>query len=163
MGFLMKDDDIYIPSLLNLFNLRFGPAQGSWERSPLYGGILEIAALQREFQIFRVGRPFAQSAALLGLGGLTNNQTKNRWLELLTDLATYDSDEAGVNGDQRIVGALIANFNTESPKPCFMEAHDSRKEDARRVFVRDNDTPLFYIEEPKYLTISLPMKPRSRG
>ena len=67
----------------------------------MYGGISEMAALQREFQIFKEGRPFAQSAALLGLGGLMNNRAENRWLDLLTDLSTYDSDVDGENGDQR--------------------------------------------------------------
>jgi hypothetical protein len=155
----MGEWDTHIGSLLELFNLRFAPQQEPKEDSPLYGGITEMIALQREFQIFKVGRPFVESARLLGLGGLSNNLVKNRWLKLLADLSSYDSDKAGENGDQRIVNALIANFERPDPLPCFMLSHDSRGKDARRVLVQDGARPLHYVEQP-YIAISLPMRPR---
>jgi hypothetical protein len=164
MGAFMKEDDIYIGSLIELFNVRFGVEQD--EKELFGGGVTEIAALQREFRIFRRRRKFALSAKLLGLGGIGNNRAKNRWFELLDNLSKVPSDRAGQTGDQRIVNALIANFAPENkkPLPCFMKAHDARDKSGfgPKVVVLENDRPIFYIERP-YLTISLPMAPRRRG
>lgn len=155
MGALMAEDDIYIGPLFDLFNLRFGPEQNESEFAA--GGASEIKALQDEFEIFQQGRPFVESAKLLGLGGLHNNRAKNRWFSLLKWLAKVPSDQAGETGDQRIVNALIKNFARKSPLPCFMKAHDSRDPNGLRVIVGE-DTPIFYIKQT-YLTISLPMAP----
>jgi hypothetical protein len=157
MGALMAEDDIYIGPLFDLFNLRFGPEQRDLELTA--GGVSEIKALQDEFEIFQEGRPFVESAKLLGLGGLHNNRAKNRWFSLLTWLAKVPSNEDGENGDVRIVNALIKNFARTPPLPCFMKAHDSRDPDGYglQVVVRE-DKPIFYIERT-YLTISLPMAP----
>lgn len=159
MGALVGDDDIYIGSFFDIFNLRFGAEQQ--DKGFTSGGISEIAHLQSEFQIFRAGVPFFESAKLLGLGGLQNNRAKNRWFQLLRWLQKVPSDVAGETGDQRIVNALIKNFAPGGAKlPCFMKAHDSR--DAKgyglKVMVIVGDTPIFYINQP-YLTISLPMAP----
>jgi hypothetical protein len=157
MGALMAEDDIYIGPFFDLFNLRFGPEQSESEFTA--GGMSEIKALQDEFEMFQKGRPFVDSAKLLGLGGLHNNRAKNRWFTLLTWLARVPSDQDGETGDQRIVNALIKNLARKSPLPCFMKAHDSRDRngDGLRVVVRE-DNPIFYIERT-YLTISLPMAP----
>jgi hypothetical protein len=161
MGARMLDDDIYIGTVLELFNLRFGLEQ---EERGFSGGVSEMTALQREFRVFRQGRTFADSAKLLGLGGLHNNRAKNRWFTLLGDLPNLSSNREGEDGDKRIVNALIANFDTSAPLPCFMKAQDSRpeKEGDPRVLVFERDTPIFYIDKT-YLTISLPMKPRKLG
>jgi hypothetical protein len=162
MGMIIRLDDTYVATFIDLFNLRFRPAHSRSRRSPLYGGIAEMTALQREFQIFREGRLFVTSAALLGLGGLTNDPAKNRWFELLGQLPDYRSDRwPQENGDQRIVRALISNFDRARPLPCFMRAHDGREDDASRVVVRERDTPLFYLERVTFLTISLPMRPET--
>ena len=158
MGALMAEDDIYIGTLMEQFNLRFGPSQ---EQEGFSGGVNEIAELQYEFQIFRPDRTFAQSAKLLGLGGLQNNRAKNRWFTLLNVLPRLGSNKAGETGDQRIVNALIANFAPApggKQLPCFMKAHDSRGDYGPIVIVLEVDRPIFYIEKD-YLTISLPMKP----
>ena len=155
MGALMAEDDIYIGPLFDLFNLRFGPEQKDHEHTA--GGVSEIKALQDEFEIFQDGRPFVESAKLLGLGGLHNNRAKNRWFSLLTWLAKVPSDQDGETGDERIVNALIKNFARKPPLPCFMKAHDSRGPDGLKVIVRE-DKPIFYIERT-YLAISLPMAP----
>jgi hypothetical protein len=160
MGAFMAEDDIYIGPLFELFNLRFGPEQKDLELTA--GGVSEIKALQDEFEIFQEGRPFVESAKLLGLGGLHNNRAKNRWFRVLTWLAKVPSDQDGETGDQRIVNALIQNFArkpSKPPLPCFMKAHDARDPGGYglRVVVRE-DNPVFYIERT-YLTISLPMAP----
>ncbi|MCP3405369.1 hypothetical protein [Bradyrhizobium sp. CCGB01] len=163
MGAFMAEDDIYIGPLFDLFNLRFGPEQRDVELTA--GGVSEIKALQDEFEIFREGRPFVESAKLLGLGGLHNSRAKNRWFTVLAWLAKVPSDQDDETGDQRIVNALIKNFARKSPLPCFMQAHDARATSGDyyglRVIVRE-DNPVFYIERT-YLTISLPMAPNVPG
>ena len=51
MGALMAEDDVYIGTLMEQFNLRFGLSQTEAEFSG--GGKNEIAVLQSEFKIFR--------------------------------------------------------------------------------------------------------------
>lgn len=156
MGALMAEDDIYIGTLMEQFNLRFGPSQNEQGFS---GGVSEIGALQAEFGIFDPPHTFAECATLLGLGGLQNNRAKNRWFKLLSVLPSLPSDKASENGDQRIMNALKANFDKGgAQRPCFMKAHDSRGEYGPKVIVTVPDKPIFYIEK-EYLTISLPMKP----
>ncbi|HEX3348820.1 MAG TPA: hypothetical protein VHS58_12040 [Acetobacteraceae bacterium] len=158
MGIGVRAEDIYIPTFLDLFNLRFGHSLSRDPASPNYGGIAEIAALQREFQIFRGGRPFVETARLLGLGGIANDPAKNWWFEQLAKLPHFASDTSE-NGDERIVNALIANLARDQPLPCSMRAHDGREMDASRVIVSENATPLFFFDYRNYLTISLPMRP----
>ena len=147
MGALMAEDDIYIGPLFDLFNLRFGPEQKDIELTA--GGVSEMKALQDEFEIFKEGRPFVDSAKLLGLGGLQNNRAKNRWFNLLTWLSTVPSDKEGQNGDQRIVRALIKNFASKKPEPCFIKAHDLRDKNGygMKVVVIESDDPIFYIRK----------------
>ena len=150
MGARMLEDDIYIGSFLDLFNVRFAPTPFSGA-AEFYGGIEEMTALQKEFEIFRPKRPFSTSAALLGLGGIYNARAKNRWLDLLQHLPD--------DGDQKIADALVANFEKKYPLPCNMQAHDSRPKGENVVRIVESDDPLFYLEQ-EYLTISLPMAPR---
>jgi len=157
MGHIMGDWDSHIGSLFDIFNQRFAAPQSKDES--LYGGISEMVALQREFKIFQKGRPFVESARLLGLGGLSNNLVKNLWFKLLADLSSYESDTAGQNGDERIVNALISNLEASKPLPCVLTSHDSRAKDGRKVIVTSPSQPIHYIEAP-HITISLPMRPK---
>jgi hypothetical protein len=159
MGAFMKEDDIYIASLLDLLNLRFAPSQDGDE---WFGGLEEMIALQKEFKIFKRGRSFKDSVRILNLGGFWNNRAKNRWYKLLEDLKKYKSNKAGENGDQSIVKALIKNLASNKPLPVHFEAHDSREPGGDLVLVDQDPKPIFYIEEPPYLTISLPMKPKPK-
>ena len=154
MGFFMKEDDIYISSLIDLFNLRFAPVPFSrdLDTESLYGGIEEMAKLQEYFQIFRTDRPFSDSAAVLGLGGLYNARAKNRWFTLLNHLPD--------NGDQQIADALVTNFNRKPPLPCYMRAHHASPKSENRVIIMEG-RPLFYLDQD-YLIVSLPMAPRQR-
>jgi len=155
MGAFMIEDDIYIGTFLDLFNVRFAPTPpfSITEKDFFFGGIDELAELQKEFKIFRPGRLFSRSAAILGLGGIYKAQAKNRWFRLLRSLPG--------NGDQQIADALVAHFMNKRPLPCYMMAHDSRPKGENRVIIIENDTPLFYLEQ-EYLTISLPMAPRPK-
>jgi hypothetical protein len=159
MGARINPHEIYIGSLLEPFNLRFGPAYPAVATPWLSGGIVEIAALQREFSIFRAGRPFLESAALLGLTGALYSPAKERWVGYLAKLPEMKSDNPAESGDQRIVNALLANFDRDGgPLPCFMQAHDGRRVEPGLVTVAPG-VPLFYLESVQFLTIQLPMRP----
>ena len=159
MGQLMGENDVLIGSFLELANLRFAPRQGP--EPEWFGGIDEIVDLQREFQIFQAGRSFQKSAALLGLGGHANSMARAGWYSLLADLANLPSNRPGQNGDEAVVGAMLQNLASPTPLPVYFMAHDSRPEGARQVIIEDKARPLFYIEQD-YLTVSIPMKPRTQ-
>jgi hypothetical protein len=157
MGRIMKEDDIFISGLFDLMNLRFGPSQGPKEA---FGGIEEMAALQKEFQIFQRGRSLRDCVAVLNLGGFWNARARNRWLTLIGELGLYESDEPGVNGNDRIMNMMIENLASRYPLPVQFQAHDSRSEDGRRVIVRNAPTGLFYMTQD-YIIVSIPMLPRT--
>jgi hypothetical protein len=122
-------------------------------RRTVFGGIDEMANLQDEFKIFKPKRPFSESAALLGLGGLHNARAKNRWLDLLRNLPD--------NGDQKIADALVANFKRKQPLPCYMRAHDLRTKGENKVVIAESDDPLLEVigEQGRELFEPLGIKP----
>ncbi len=158
MGQFMGENDVFIGTFLELANLRFAPRQGS--EPEWFGGIDEIVELQKEFQVFQAGRSFQKSAALLGLGGHANSMARAGWFRLLADLRNYPSNKPGQDGDAAIVGAMLQNFALAAPLPVYFMAHDSRPDGARQVIIEDAARPLFYIEQD-YVTVSIPMKPRT--
>jgi hypothetical protein len=155
MGRILREDDIYIGSLLDLLNLRFGPSQGPRD-SEWFGGIDELVELQREFQIFRANRRLKDCLAILNLGGFWNARTKNRWFTFIDDLSAYGSDTAE-NGHDRILNELIRNFEHDKPLPVYFKAHDHEIE--RRVLVTQEETSVFYIKAP-HIIVSMPMIPK---
>jgi hypothetical protein len=155
MGLFMKHNDILIGSLLDQVTRRFAPPRG---KEKTYGGIEEMAALQKEFEIFKKGRPFATSVAVLNLAAY-NNDAKNHWHDLLGNLHRHKSNRGKLNGDQAIVDVLVKNLKAKNQLPVYFTAHDMRKdEDSKKVLITDKGQPVFYIERD-YLVISLPMKP----
>jgi hypothetical protein len=79
MGAFMKEDDIYIGTFLDLFNIRFAPTPFSADAMTVYGGIDEMTALQGEFGIFSSKRPFSASAALLSAASTKPWQKTAGW------------------------------------------------------------------------------------
>lgn len=158
MGMRINPHEIYFGSFFEHFNMRFGPSDPVQDPVWRSGGIAEIAALQKQFQIFRPDRPFVESASLLGLGGLLSGPAKDRWIEYLTRLPRMASDDPAQTGDQRIVMALAQNLEAKSPLPCFMQAHDGRKREPGHVEIHEG-SPVFYLEPVRFLTIHLPMRP----
>lgn len=155
MGAFMKDHDIYIGTMLDELNLRFAPSQG---RGTHFGGIEEMVALQKEFKIFKKGRSFKTSCAVLNLGA-RNNELKALWQSLLGNLNRHPSEKSGQDGDSAIVNALIKNLASPAPLPVYFTSHDMRG-DAKNAEVRitPKSRPVHYLELD-YLTISLPMQP----
>ncbi|WP_411881166.1 hypothetical protein [Polaromonas sp. YR568] len=153
----MKEHDIYIGTMLDELNLRFAPSQG---KDSHFGGILEMVDLQKEFKIFKKGRSFKTSCAVLNLGA-RNNEVKNLWQNLLGNLYRHGSNQKGLDGDAAIVGALIKNLASKTPLPVFFTSHDMRGDKANtEVKIIDKSQPIHYLEQD-YLTISIPMQPIS--
>jgi hypothetical protein len=151
----MKHNDILIGSMLDQLNLRFAPPQG---REKTYGGIEEMAALQKEFEIFKKGRPFATSVAVLNLAAY-NNDAKNHWHDLLGNLGEHESNRGKLDGDEAIIDALVKNLALKKPMPVYFTSHDMRAGgESKKVLITEKARPVFYIERD-YLVISLPMKP----
>lgn len=154
MGVFMKEHDIYVGSLQEKLNLRFAPSLGTKE---LHGGLDEMVALQKEFEIFKAGRSFATSIAALNLTGLSNAETKNRFHRYLNSLRKVKSNVKGKSGDAAIVEALIKNLTAKKPQPVYFELHDlTTSKESNRVEVTENARPLFYMKQ-NYLVISLPL------
>lgn len=157
MGFFMKEHDIYIGTMLDELNLRFAPSQG---KESHFGGIDEMVALQKEFKIFKKGRSFKTSCAVLNLGA-RNNEVKNRWQALLGNLAKHDSNVKGQNGDAAIVAAIMKNLASKAPLPVYFTSHDMRGDKVNaQVKITAKTRPIHYLEQD-YLSISLPMQPVS--
>lgn len=154
MGFFMKEHDIYVGSLQEKLNLRFAPSLGSKE---LHGGLDEMVALQKEFEIFKAGRSFDVSISALNLTGLSNADTKNRFHRYLASLRKVKSNVTGKTGDAAIVDALVRNLAAKKPLPVYFELHDlNAAKDANRVLITEKGRPLFYMKQD-YLIVSLPL------
>ena len=119
MGSGMIWYDNFIPGFFDLLNIHTPPPQPT-PREDWLGGIEEMSALQREFRVFREGRSFRDSAALLNLGGFWNWGAKKKWYDVLSFYGQCESDVAGQSGDERIVNALVANLSLETPWPVFL-------------------------------------------
>ena len=154
MGWFMQKHDIYIGGILDELNLRFAPSQGG---DLLYGGVEEMAALQKEFQVFKEGRPFKASVAVLNVGA-RNTETKNRWLNLVGNLHKHGSNKRGQNGDAAVVRALKKNLESKAPLPVYFTSHDMQgaKENSL-VRITEKGRPIHYLEQD-YLVISIPMQ-----
>jgi hypothetical protein len=162
MGAFMKEHDIYVGSFLEQLNLRFAPPQG---KDTHYGGLEEMAALQKEFKIFKRGRPFGTSVGALNIFA-TNTEAKNRMLEYFANLSKHESSTAKQDGDTAIVNALIRNLGSKKPLPFYFTFHDMRAAKGNtRVLIDEKGRPLPFFKVD-YLTISfptLPHKPAAKG
>jgi hypothetical protein len=154
MGMFMKEHDVYVGSLQEMLNLRFAPTSGTAEQ---HGGLSEMVALQKEFEIFRAGRSFDTSIAALNLSGMHNPETKSRFHRYLASLRKVKSSVAGKSGDAAMVDAIIANLSAKKPLPVYFELHDlNASKDGNRVLITAKGRPLFYMKQD-YMIISLPL------
>lgn len=155
MGFFMKEHDIHVGSLLDQLNVRFGPTP---DKKTHFGGIDEMVALQKEFKIFKKGRSFKTSVAVLNIGA-SNAEAKNRLHDYFTNLSKHDSNVTGQNGDVAIVSAMVRNLASKTPQPVFFTFHDMRAEKGNtRVLITEKGRPVPYFDHD-YLTISFPTLP----
>lgn len=158
MGYFMGHADILIPDLLNQLNLRFAPPQPGTAGETPYGGIDEMAEIQKEFGIFKKGRPLHLSMRALNLLP-TDNAVRQRWLTLIEKLAKHPSNRNGENGNEAIVNALLENFARATPLPVFFTSHDMQGKPVAEspVLITPGARPVHYLEVD-YLVISLPMQ-----
>ncbi len=154
MGMFMKEHDIYVGSLQEKLNLRFAPTLGAKDQ---FGGLDEMVALQKEFEIFKEGRRFETSISVLNLTGLSNHDVKNRFHRYLASLRRAKSNVTGQNGDVAIVSALVRNLAAKKPLPVYFDLHDlNASKDNNRVLITEKGRPLFYMKQD-YLVVSLPL------
>jgi len=114
-----------------------------------------MVVLQKEFKIFKKGRSFKTSVAVLNIGA-SNAEAKNRMHDYFENLSKHDSNVTGQNGDVAIVSAMIRNLSAKSPLPVYFTFHEMRAEKGNtRVLITDKSRPLAYFNQD-YLTISLP-------
>ncbi|HEX9718648.1 MAG TPA: hypothetical protein VGA59_02880 [Ramlibacter sp.] len=154
MGLFMKEHDVHVENLLGELNVRFGPTPN---KKSHFGGIAEMAALQKEFKIFKKGRSFRTSVSVLNIGA-TNAEARNRLLDYFGNLSKHDSNVAGQNGDVAIVNAIVRNLSSKNPLPVYFTYHDMRAEKGNtRVLITDKSRPVPFFQQD-YLTISVPTK-----
>lgn len=153
MGMIIGEDQ-YVGTLLDLLNVRFGPI-GDPSNGP--DGIVEMADIQRRFKIFQDKQSLRDSFAIMNLGGFWNTKLKNNWFGYLDSLKGLTSDQDGVNGDHRIVAALIEDLGSKPPSPVHFTVHDFGAD--KRVVVTKGK-PLVYMNLD-YIIVSLPMKAKS--
>jgi hypothetical protein len=156
MGMIVGAGDIYVGGLLESLNLRFGRYD---KEIPGENGIDEIRAIQKEFGIFKKGRPLANSLKVLGVGGLWNAQLKEKWFAYLSWLETVGSATPKLSGGQAIVALLIKNLRDENPLPVYFKAHDMRDAALGRQVLIGQEAAVFYLNQ-NHFTVSLPMAPR---
>lgn len=154
MGMFMKEHDVHVTGFQEKLNARFAPSLGTKGH---LGGLDEMVALQKEFGIFKEGRRFETSLAVLNIGGSINQEARRRFHLYLASLRKQKSNVTGKNGDAAIVGALIRNLAAKKPLPVYFMPHDmSASADQNRVIITDKARPLFYMKQD-YLVISLPV------
>ena len=172
MGMLIGDDDPYIGSLLETLNQLFArlpdappgskdiAMTSTEDQLGLHlSGVQEMRAIQAEFKLFDVNRPLVQSLRALGVGDRWNRDLKRKWYMLIQRLDKTGSNRAGLSGGKAIADALAQHLQSGTPDPVYFKAHDSRTEGSD-VLITPKDRPVFYIEQD-FLTISIPMKPRT--
>lgn len=154
MGLFMKEHDVHVENLLGELNVRFAPTPN---KKSHFGGIAEMAELQKEFKIFKKGRPFRTSVAVLNIGAF-NAEARTRMLDYFGNLSKHESSVAGQNGDAAIVNALIRNLGAKDPLPVYFTYHDMRAAKGNtRVLITDKSRPLPFFQHD-FLTISIPTK-----
>ena len=152
MGWFLQQHDIYVGTLLDELNVRFAPSLGD---ARMYGGVEEMVALQKEFKIFKAGRSFSSSVAVLNIGA-RNAEAKNRWLEYLGSFQKLPSNQGAQSGDAAIVRALKKNLESKKPLPVYFTTHDMQQ--SNQVKVTEQARPVHYLQQD-YLVISMPMQP----
>ena len=157
MGYRMKDADILVPTLLDELNLRFAPAQRG-ASSPAHGGMAEMNAVQKEFHIFKKGRPLHTSFRALHLMPV-NPAVKERFLTAMRDLDKHPSNRDSEKGGEAVVNALLENFASAKPLPVYFTSHDMQGKPIEKspVLITAGARPMHYLEVD-YLVVSMPMQ-----
>jgi hypothetical protein len=153
MGDFLKEHDIYVESFATQLNLRFAPPQGLRTH---HGGIEEMVELQKEFKIFKKGRPFRTSIAVLNIPAGVGNDVKNRLYEYIDSLKRHESNVPGKNAEEAVIEALLKNFAAKKPLPVYFKYHDMAGEQGdKKVLITPRGRPVTYFDQ-EYLVLSFP-------
>lgn len=114
MGSLVKDIDVFRGQ--GELNARFA----------IGDPILEMAALQKEFQMFSEAHDLRSAAALLGLAP-DEEPHRKQWLGFIDYLKTVPSNVVGQSGHDLIRSALQKTLEGKK-QPVFFTYHDGAKE-----------------------------------
>jgi hypothetical protein len=135
--------------ILSQLNKRFGPDE-----------IVEMVALQKEFQIFSSDHPLEDSFRLLGIEPCDRAE-RARWYTFLGKLKDYESDVPNVNGYNRVIAAfeqaltIKPHIPPNPVLPVFVDVHAMEK-NPRVTFSEGH--PLIFSVQP-YKILSIPTKP----
>jgi hypothetical protein len=147
MGLAIHDSTTL--DVLALLNRRFGPDE-----------IVEMVALQKEFQIFSSDHSLEDSFYLLGIMPCDRAE-RDRWFKFLGTLKNYESDVPNVNGYDRVIVAfeqtliILPHIPPNPVLPLFVDVH-AMAEDPRVTF--SDGFPLLFSVQP-YKVLSIPTKP----
>lgn len=146
MGRMIQDDTTR--DVLELLNKRFGP-----------GGIKDMVALQKEFDIFSSDHPLEQSFRLIGIEP-SDRAERERWYTFLGTLKDYPSDLPKVNGYDRVIQAFrqaLTPAAGQAALPVLVDVH-AMKDDPQVTFAFEGAARLVYSEQP-FRVLSIPTTP----
>ena len=142
MGGITRDDTT--TEILHQLNSRFAPG------APLR----EMVAIQKEFGLYSDKYSLRQAARLTNVVP-SDITERHRWFAYLDLLKTYPSDQAGVNGHDRVVRARKQNLESDAPLPMYVKTHLAADDDRVTVNI---GRPVPH-ETQEYVIISIPIIP----
>jgi hypothetical protein len=130
--------------VMHHLNTRFAPGEA----------LVEMIQIQKEFQVFSSKNSLQQVYRLLNIApsDFSERRLFYRYLDLLKRV---QSDQAGVNGHDRIIKARQENLESSAPLPMFTTTHRDTT-DKRVTVTRGKPIP---HEDQEYIIISIPTKP----
>ncbi len=146
MGEMIKDTTT--SDILHQLNTRLGPGES----------IQEMAGVHKEFQVFSEKYSLKQAYRTLHIVP-ADFKERRLWFRFLDTLSSYESDQKGVNGHDRILAAYRENLESKSPLPIYTTTHKAASD--KRVLV-SKGYPVVH-ENQEYLVISIPTIPRGEA
>ena len=146
MGGMLKDTPTN--DVMHQLNTRLAPGDE----------INEVAGVHKEFGVFSKDSSLKKAYRTLHIVP-ADIKERGRWYKFLDSLSSYDSDQKGVNGHDRILQAYRENLESKNPLPIYTTTH--RMADDKRVLVSSGQ-PVVH-ENQDYLVISIPTVPRGEA
>jgi hypothetical protein len=115
------------------------------------GPLEEMAVIQKEFKVFSQNYSLQQAFRVLHIVP-SDFRERRMWFRYLDYLKTVPSDQAGVNGHDRIIKAYQENLESRTPLPMYTTTHRAAADD--RVLVTQGRP--FVYEDQDYIIISHP-------
>ena len=144
--------DINVGGLLEQLNLRFGPKEA----------ITEMAAVQKEFNVFSPEHSLADSFALLNLGPTNNWSHRRGWYRYLKSLNKMPcriegSRRSTKNGHDHLISVLAEHLAQKNPAPVHFTSHSTK--DKGYITISSKPRRVLPYSTCEFLVVSLPMTP----